>query len=190
MLVVLIGVLGIGCTGPSPGPQESLKAFTAHLDDRVPALLSRYQVPGASLALVHDGRLAWTGTYGITTRTDGQPMPPEAVYRVESISKSVTAWGVMRLVEAGRIDLDAPVQRYLPGGALSELGADAQCVTVRRLLSHHAGLPLGPIGPSVEYPPGSNPPRSTPTCGGRSGWFGSPDPRLSTPTWGSTSWSK
>jgi CubicO group peptidase (beta-lactamase class C family) len=158
MLVVLIGVLGIGCTGPSPGPQESLKAFTAHLDDRVPALLSRYQVPGASLALVHDGRLAWTGTYGITTRTDGQPMPPEAVYRVESISKSVTAWGVMRLVEAGRIDLDAPVQRYLPGGALSELGADAQCVTVRRLLSHHAGLPLGPIGPSVEYPPGSNPP--------------------------------
>ncbi len=68
-------------------------------------------------------------------------MTVDAICRVESISKSVTAWGVMRLVEQGLVGLDAPVQQYLGNWELPESEYSEQNVTVRKLLSHSAGMP-------------------------------------------------
>jgi CubicO group peptidase (beta-lactamase class C family) len=62
-----------------------------------------------------------------------------------SISKTLTAWGVMRLVEAGRVDLDAPVDRYLTRWHLPA-DSNAVKVTVRRLLSHTAGISVPSVG--------------------------------------------
>jgi CubicO group peptidase (beta-lactamase class C family) len=153
--VLLVGLLvvGGGCTRSSPGPHDPLDTFTAHLDRRVPRLMDRYDVPGASLALVRDGDLVWSGAYGYADLARGRKMTTDAVFRAESISKSVTAWGVMRWVEEGRIDLDDPVQPYLADGALADNVGDA--VAVRHLLSQNAGMPLGPIGAGVEYAPQS-----------------------------------
>ncbi|MEL7730498.1 serine hydrolase domain-containing protein [Citromicrobium bathyomarinum] len=73
----------------------------------------------------------------------GDPVDGDALFQVASLGKWLTAWGVMALVEEGRIDLDAPVSTYLSRWQLpdSEFGADG--VTVRRLLSHTAGLDDG-----------------------------------------------
>lgn len=156
--VLLMGLLVVGgcCTRSSPGPHDPLDTFTAHLDQRVPRLMDRYDVPGASLALVRDRDLVWSGAYGYADLERGRKMTTDAVFRAESISKSVTAWGVMRWVEEGRIDLDDPVQPYLGDGALADYVGDA--VTVRHLLSQNAGMPLGPIGAGVEYAPQSERP--------------------------------
>jgi CubicO group peptidase (beta-lactamase class C family) len=78
-------------------------------------------------------------------------MTTEAVFRGESISKPVTAWGVMTLVAAGRLDLDAPVQQYLDDWTFPMSAYDAQKVTIRQLLSNSGGLSLGIIG--EEYRP-------------------------------------
>jgi CubicO group peptidase (beta-lactamase class C family) len=67
-------------------------------------------------------------------------MTKRSVFEVASISKSVTAWGVMRLVEQGRVELDAPVWRYLTRWKLPATRYDRHGVTVRRLLSHSSGL--------------------------------------------------
>src|SRR5437762_16406 len=88
-------------------------AFTAHLDQLVPRLLAGYGVPGASLALVHHGAVVWANGYGVANRANRTPVTPDTDFRVYSISKSLTAWGVMRLVEQGRLDLDTPVEQYL-----------------------------------------------------------------------------
>jgi CubicO group peptidase (beta-lactamase class C family) len=67
-------------------------------------------------------------------------MTPDAMFRVESISKPVTAWGVMKLAESGVLDLDGPVEAQLRGWALPQ---GAASVTPRQLLSHTALIGLG-----------------------------------------------
>ena len=75
--------------------------------------LAAFEVPGAAVALVRDGRLTWSEGYGQADLARGVAVTPDTVFQVGSISKSVTAWGVMRLVQQGKLDLDAPVERYL-----------------------------------------------------------------------------
>ena len=150
-IAVLVLLLVGGCHPSSPAPQAPLDAFTAHLDERVPALMQSYDVPGVSMALIRDGKRVWTGAYGYADRASGRRMTTEAVFRGESISKPVTAWGVMTLVEAGRLNLDAPVQQYLDDWSFPASAFDAGTVTVRQLLSNSAGLSLGIIG--EEYRP-------------------------------------
>ena len=82
-------------------------------------------------------------------------MTVDAVCHVESISKPVTAWGVLNLVEKGVLELDVPVITYLKIWNLPESEYSEQDITIRRLLSHTAGFPLGPIGETSEYDPQS-----------------------------------
>lgn len=72
-------------------------------------------------------------------RSRGRAVGPDTIFQVASVSKWLTAWGVMKLVEEGRLDLDAPVSRYLKRWRLPD-SPDNSKVTVRRLLSHTAGL--------------------------------------------------
>jgi CubicO group peptidase (beta-lactamase class C family) len=73
----------------------------------------------------------------------GAPVDPDTLFQVASLSKWISAWGVMTLVEAGKLDLDAPVSTYLTRWTLPESELDTSGVTVRRLLSHTAGLTDG-----------------------------------------------
>lgn len=129
----------------------SLSAFTDHVNQQVVDLMDVYDIPGATLALVQDGVLVWSEAYGYADVATGRPMTVDTVNRTESISKSVTAWGVMRLIEQGRLGLDDPVTRHLGTFALPESPFSLDGTTVRRLLSHDAGMPLGTVG--VHYPP-------------------------------------
>lgn len=72
-------------------------------------------------------------------------MTTDMPMRVQSISKSVTAWAVLKLAEDGKLNLDDPVERYLKGWTLPSSDYPPEGVTVRRLLSHTAGLPLGDV---------------------------------------------
>lgn len=118
--------------------------------------MEQYDIPGVSMALVRDGMPAWTQAYGVGSRKDGRPMKTNAIFRVESLSKPVTAWGVLRLVEQGRVDLDAPVEQYLGEWELPESRYEEREITVRRLLSNSAGVALGTVG--EEYRPQSDVP--------------------------------
>lgn len=121
------------------------EAFLSHISDRIPALMKLYDIPGSSIALVLDGEVVWSGAYGYADIGGGRKLTTDTPMRVQSISKPVTAWGVMNLAEQGKIDLDNPITDYIrdfrfPGAAFS-----AERVTVRHLLSHTAGLPLGDV---------------------------------------------
>ncbi len=153
---LLLTFVGGGCTRQSFETRGPVDAFADYLDGRIPRLMERYAVPGMSVALVRGGELVWSGAYGYADLEHNRKMTADAVYRVESISKPVTAWGVIRLVEQGLIDLDAPAQRYLGNWTLPESAYSGQKVTVRRLLNHTAGMPLGTLG--MEYSPQSDMP--------------------------------
>ena len=88
-----------------------------------------------ALVLLEDGRIV--GDFG---KSQGSSVDGNSLFQVASLGKWLTAWGVMALVEQGRIDLDAPVSAYLTRWQLPQSDFDADGVTVRRLLSHTAGL--------------------------------------------------
>ena len=69
--------------------------------------------PGLAVALVRHGRIAWAAGYGVADQAKGQLVTPATRFQAASVSKPVTAWGVLRLVEQGRIGLDEPVVGHL-----------------------------------------------------------------------------
>lgn len=115
-------------------------ALTQVFDAQAPGWLAHSGAPGAAIALVQGGQVVWVQGYGLADREAGRAVTPETVFGVASISKPATAWGVMKLVEAGKVDLDAPIERYLTRWRLPAGAFDSQAVTVRRLLSHTAGI--------------------------------------------------
>jgi CubicO group peptidase (beta-lactamase class C family) len=102
--------------------------------------MQELHVPGAGLVLIDHSEVIWTKGYGVADKTTGTPVTQETVFQAASISKSVTAWGIMRLVQEGKLSLDAPVERYLTRWHLPSSSFDNSGVTIRRLLSHTAGL--------------------------------------------------
>ncbi|HSV97570.1 MAG TPA: serine hydrolase domain-containing protein [Spirochaetota bacterium] len=138
-------------TPSAPAADRSHEEMTSLLDRRIPALMERYDIPGVVVALIGEGKTVWTAAYGQANPAKGAPMTVDTHCRVESISKSVTAWGVMRLVEQGRIDLDAPVTNYIKSWKFPPSPFPVEKVSTRLLLSQSAGMPLGTIG--VRYSP-------------------------------------
>jgi CubicO group peptidase (beta-lactamase class C family)/pimeloyl-ACP methyl ester carboxylesterase len=134
----------LGARSPAPVAKLDTRAavgergFAQRLDED--RWLAAFEVPGAAVALVRNGRLTWAKGYGKADLAGGVPVTPDTVFEVGSISKSVTAWGVMRLVQQGKLDLEAPVERYLTRWHLPRSPFDANGVTIARLLSHSAGL--------------------------------------------------
>lgn len=109
------------------------------IDQLIPQLMEKYKIPGLAVSLVQGGSV-WSKGYGQADKKQGVPVTGDTVFQVGSISKAVTSWGVMKLVEKGQLDLDAPVEQYLTRWHLPPSSFDASGVTIRRLLSHNAGL--------------------------------------------------
>jgi CubicO group peptidase (beta-lactamase class C family) len=104
------------------------------------ALLAE-RVASLAVAVVQGGETLWEAGFGWADREARRPATPHTVYAVASISKPMTATAIMALVERGDIDLDAPINDYLGDVPLRAWVGDACEATVRRVLSHSAGLP-------------------------------------------------
>src|SRR5688572_5070965 len=76
--------------------------------------MSRIGIPGLSAAIVTERRLRWSGAFGTADLENVVPAKNATVYRLASVTKPITATAVLQLVEAGKVDLDAPIQRYVP----------------------------------------------------------------------------
>jgi len=84
------------------------------IDNLVRAYIADHHVPGLSLAVVMNGRIVLTEGYGLADVENSVPATADTVYRIASVSKPVTATAAIKLVEAGKLDLDAPIQKYCP----------------------------------------------------------------------------
>jgi CubicO group peptidase (beta-lactamase class C family) len=144
---VLLAALSCGGGGGSSSPPTSPLvswpadgSFTAALDAVVPDRLARYGIPGASIVLIENGQVGPVKAYGEALTESHAPMTAETVFQLASITKTVTTWGVLHLVEKGVLDLDSPVEPHLTRWHWPASRFDSSGVTVRRLLSHTAGF--------------------------------------------------
>lgn len=109
--------------------------------------MRHYDVPGVSIAVVDEGRIAWARGYGVTDAATERPVTPATRFQAASISKPVAALAALRLVDDGELDLDEDVNRRLTSWRVpeNELTEHAP-VTLRGLLTHSAGLTVHGFG--------------------------------------------
>jgi len=144
--VATAALVWVACGSPrtAPPPRDQTYApVIAALSEYVEAEMKDKRIPGLSIALV-DGRepagteIVWARGFGVADPETGTPATADTVYRVGSVSKLFTDIAVMQLVERGELDLDAPVQTYLP--ELEPENPFGGAITLRALMSHRSGL--------------------------------------------------
>ncbi|WP_405798423.1 serine hydrolase domain-containing protein [Streptomyces longwoodensis] len=126
-------VKGGGTGDPDDAPDPLFDA----LDAKIEQAMKAYAIPGAAVGVLWNGQEYVRG-YGVTNVDHPVPVDGDTVFRIGSTTKTFTGTALMRLVERGEVELDAPVRRYLPDFTVADPYASAQ-VTVRRLLDHSDG---------------------------------------------------
>ena len=134
--------------------------------------MGHYHVPGVSVAVVDGGRIAWARGFGVKQAGTRDSVTATTLFQAASISKPVAATATMRLVQQGKLDLDADVDRYLVSWKLPESRFTAsEKVTLRRIVSHSAGLTVhgfpgyaagAPVPSVVQVLAGTKPVANTP----------------------------
>ncbi|HSN88931.1 MAG TPA: serine hydrolase domain-containing protein, partial [Thermoanaerobaculia bacterium] len=99
---------------PPPVAAAGDEALRARLQAEIPKLMQAAGIPGLSIAVLREGKLAWSGAFGVRGGDDGGPVQPDTVFPAASLSKPVFASIVLRLTRRGVLDLDKPLWTYLP----------------------------------------------------------------------------
>jgi CubicO group peptidase (beta-lactamase class C family) len=118
---------------------ESVDSVIADLKSYIPDRMNEADVPGLAIALIRNNKIVWTDGFGVVNRLTDRPVAPNTVFEVASISKVVTAYTALRLVDKGKLSLDEPVHVHLNKPWLPP-STYADKITLRHLLSHSSGL--------------------------------------------------
>jgi CubicO group peptidase (beta-lactamase class C family) len=150
----LILALATAIAVPRTTPLFAQRASAANKDTGIPAVtldslrahirrvMDSTRTQSISVAVARNGRIIWEEGFGFADVERHAPATPTTLYSMASISKPITATGVMKLVEQGKIDLDRPANDYLGSAKISDPAGRPSGATVRQVMSHTAGLPL------------------------------------------------
>ena len=133
-----LGAVGSADTGPQT-PDQQVDGLFSGIGGR--------DAPGASVIVIQSGQALLRKGYGFANLEDCIPNTPETKFRLASVTKSFTALAILQLCEAGKLDLDAPIGRYLPSVP------NGDRITVRHLLTHTSGIRNSENDP-LEFAPG------------------------------------
>jgi N-acyl-D-amino-acid deacylase len=152
--LLILSVLAAG-TGMAQSPTGLPASGFEDVDAAVQQAMSTYHVPGVSLAIVKDGRLVLARGYGFAESESSQPMQPGTLVRWNSISKTITATAILKLVEQGKLNLDTPAFNYLSriqpyNGTWGD--SRIRSITLRQLLGHTGGWDSARSGEPITSP--------------------------------------
>lgn len=103
--------------------------------------MKQHKVAGLSLALVNNEEVIWTISLGDADRENKIPVTADSLFKVGSISKLFTATAVMQLAEQGKIEIDKPLQSYIPEFSMKTRYPNAEPITIRSIMAHRSGIP-------------------------------------------------
>jgi serine beta-lactamase-like protein LACTB, mitochondrial len=130
---LLAYLLAASCAEAQTGKLSAEKQ--AKIESTIANFMAASKAPGISAAVVQDGEFVWSKGFGMADLENSVPAASQTVYRLGSISKSITATATMELWEHGKLDLDSPVQKYCPA-----FPQKPWLITTRELLGHLAGI--------------------------------------------------
>jgi CubicO group peptidase (beta-lactamase class C family) len=178
---VVLAFAGAARAAPSAADQAAIAAMETRLtpmsashpgaEETLAARMAELKTPGVSVAFIEDGKVKWTRTYGVLAAGAPAPVTPDTLFQAASMSKAVAAAAALRLVDQGRLDLDSDINGHLKAWRVPDSPYTAEKkVTLRRLLSHTAGLTVSgfpgyqagkPVPTTVQVLDGT-PPSNTP----------------------------
>ncbi|HSF20207.1 MAG TPA: serine hydrolase domain-containing protein [Vicinamibacteria bacterium] len=146
--------LAANVSGESPkiGDHPRVKTAIGLLEAWADAKRAYEDIPGVSIAVVHDQELVWARGFGQAHRDAKVPAATDTIYSICSISKLFTATAVLQLRDAGKLRLDDPVVEHLPWFDIEQTYQDTSPITIRGLLTHSAGLPRESDHPYWTFP--------------------------------------
>jgi serine beta-lactamase-like protein LACTB len=138
LMVPVFGFFLISCMAPAFGadhnkalPNSEIRAIRAVIGEA----MAKYRAPGSTFAIGTGNKIVWTEGFGYADIENHVRATPQTAYRTASIGKSMTATAAMELVEQGKLDLDAPIQKYCP-----RFPQKQWTITSRDLISHTSGI--------------------------------------------------
>jgi CubicO group peptidase (beta-lactamase class C family) len=154
--------------------QETVTNVLHNVDEHIIAAMNDDTLTGLAIGIVHEGTLAYARGFGLADTKKNQPVTPDTVFRIGSISKTLTAVGLMQLWEQGKFQLDDSVNAYLKAYRVEHPYASAPAITFRHLLTHTSGIgslrsikDLSQPGFGLSVKKGSQAPRMEEYYGGR-----------------------
>lgn len=117
-----------------PGEAPGAAAIAAAAKQAAEAVM-QVGVPGVQVAVVREGRIIYSGAFGVSDKGSATAVTPRTVMQIASLSKQFTAAGILRLAERGALSLDDRIEKYVP-----EFNPQGRTVTLRQLMSHTSGL--------------------------------------------------
>ena len=164
LIVICLGLIypvqaaGTSNSLGSASPDRGIQSVTGLVDDLstfIPVEMQATKVPGLSITLIQEGKIVWSGGFGVSNTLTGSQVTEDTVFEVASISKVITAYATLVLVERGVLSLDEPVHAYLSRPWLPPSNY-ADRITLRHLLTHTSGLTnkVNPVDKSIIFAPG------------------------------------
>jgi CubicO group peptidase (beta-lactamase class C family) len=146
-IVVSLGVFSPMLRAKRGATASHVGATIAQLERDIPELMRKDGIPGLEIAVIRDGKTTWVHGFGVKEIDGGQAVTNETIFEAASLSKPVFAYGVLKLVEQGKLGLDVPLTTYLPKPYVEDerLGK----ITARIVLSHRTGFPNWRDGDSL-----------------------------------------
>jgi CubicO group peptidase (beta-lactamase class C family) len=137
MLFLFIGAAAHGQDKPAASPAETIEQYRALIKET----MGKNKLVGVGAALVFGDGQVWKESFGYADKEQKIPYTTRTTQPIGSITKPITAMGVMQLQEKGLLDIDHPLLEYLPQFSVKTRGADLREITVRSVISHTSGLP-------------------------------------------------
>jgi len=145
-------IVGFSCstikTANSNPISEKTDPLYLEIESLGKALTVKNNVPGVAVAVIKEGKIAWIQSIGYADLESKKPVTSETIFNVGSVSKLVSSWGFMQLTEKGLVNPDDSVDQSLTRWHLPQSEFDNSKVTLRRILSHTAGLSVHGYGGS------------------------------------------
>jgi serine beta-lactamase-like protein LACTB len=135
ILIVLLFLFAFLCAGSQAQDHHLSTEKRTKIEAAVSKFMATTHVPGVSIAIIEGGELELAEGFGFADLENSVPVTEHTLFRLGSISKSLTATAAMELVERGKLDLDAPVQKYCP-----EFPQTSAPITTRLVMGHLAGI--------------------------------------------------
>jgi CubicO group peptidase (beta-lactamase class C family) len=141
LCLLLVSTISLAQQSPASLRTEFSGAeLSARLEKAIPHLMQEGEVPGLSVAIIRDGKIIWNHAFGVKNASTREPVDDNTVFEAASLSKPVMAYAALKLVDAGKLDLDKPLAQYLEKPYLE--GDDRlNLITARRVLTHTTGFP-------------------------------------------------
>jgi CubicO group peptidase (beta-lactamase class C family) len=148
MAIIALSQITLGATRPISAITNDKEIMTSSsietfkdIRQKVISDVEKGIIPSVSISVAKDGNVIWQEAFGWADKTEKRAANPETIYSLASLTKPLTATGIMILYEKGKIDLNESIEEYISPLTLKSYAYDSQKVTVKHLLNHTSGLP-------------------------------------------------